>query len=269
MLKKIQILIPEETNKRKYFDEFLDEWGEIENRGKGIPKIEFNKSKGNDPKVIFCDDSISQKHFDVGKMELGINITAKESKKELRLQPKVEVLSDTNGGYLLVKWPNNSYYQMDLEQLYQRLHGHIKWLDHVGINVNPLLMGKDKYNNLLSSLAKSTFLIASPVNNKWIFVVPKAKEIGQLFELVGDFKFNYPEIQIDIQTDLSAKEVINMFPLPYGYHDPDPVREDYCVRIFIYTGWKNTSLRVDIRFQLADPNWKWKEWLLEEGKRII
>lgn len=263
MVKKIKIGLPKYTYKGEFLERFLVNPGTLDQ----TPEIEFGKIKKNNPVISFINGG-TEKKFNIGEMELGFNLKIKEDPVFL-VQPVVEELNDKEGKYLLVKWPKANYYQMDLEQLFTRLNGHIKWLDHVGVNIYKPLMKGNEFDELIKILAKSTKLIASPVNKNWLFVVPEGQKIGPLFEIVGDFKFPYPEIQIDIQTDLSAKEVIKMFPKPYGYYDPDPILEDYCVRVFVYTGWKNTSLRIDIRFQIADPNWRWKEWLIREGNRVI
>jgi hypothetical protein len=263
MIDTIKILIPRGTEKFEHFQKITDEWGG--NVGdKGKPEIVFDTYLNDNPSVCFCDEKQGQNLFNVGKLEMGFNLPKKEKLSQPMAKPKVVVLSDKVGDYLHVKWPSFGYYQMNFEQLYQRLRGHIKALDHMGVNISPKLVAQEKYESLIDGLAKSSLLMSSPENEKWVFVVPDKN--GPMFELVGDFNYNYPEIQIDIQTDLTAEEIFKMFPPPYGYHDKNIKFIDYCVRVFVYTGWRDVSLRIDIRYLI--PNFSHREWLMKNGRRL-
>ena len=86
------------------------------------------------------------------------------------------------------------------------------------------------------------------------------------FEFIYNFAYSYPEIQLDIQTNLSPKETLVLFPPPYGYYDSNTKTGDYCSTVFIYTGWKNVSLRIDLRFYVQ--NFSTVDWLLSKGSRV-
>lgn len=257
MIETIKILVPEKTEELEYLLKIIDKCG---------GKIVFETYAGNNPGVCFYDKEQGQKLFRVGELNIGFNLIKIKTRQTV-IKPRLTVLSDKFGEYLQVNWPTTSYYQFNLKQVYRRLSGHIKTLDHTGIDINPKLMAPGQFERLVNTVASSSYLVSHPENENWLFVIPRAKKIGPLLEIVGDAKYDYPEIHVDIQTDLTPKKVIEMFPPPYGYYDPNPKTGDYCVSVFVYTGWNDTSLRVDVRFFV--PNFKWKEWLVKEGKRII
>lgn len=267
MIKVIKVVIPEETEKLEYFQTMIKDCQDKFFNRNNKPAIIFETQKDIlNPTVCFIDEEKGYDQFWVGQMEVGFDLTKPNKKEAKTIRPELDILEDSFGRYLKVKWPNISYYQLNFEILYQRLKGHIVSLDHAGINIHPKIMKPGEFNRLIKKLAKSSELVSYPTNNNWYFVVPEERETATYFELVGDFKYKYPELQIDIQTDLTPNQVIEMFPKPYGYYDANPKTGDYCVSVFVYTGWIYTSLRVDIRFKVDKPNWK--EWFIKEGKRI-
>ncbi|MFA6602979.1 MAG: hypothetical protein WCT01_04220 [Candidatus Shapirobacteria bacterium] len=267
MVKVIKIVVPETTEKLEYLQKILVDCAIKPNNRADKPTIVFETQKDVlNPTVSFDDEEKDSDQFWVGKMEVGFNLKKTDKKEIKSTGPELDILEDKFGQYLKVKWPNTSYYQLNFDLLYQRLRGHIVSLDHAGINIHPKIIEFGEFDRLINKLAKSSEVITYPTNDNWYFVVPEARETGPYFELVGDFKYKYPELQIDIQTDLTPKKVIEMFPQPYGYYDSNPKTGDYCVSVFMYTGWNDTSLRVDIRFKVDKPNWK--ERFVREGKRV-
>ncbi len=268
MIKSVRTVIPEGTEKLEYFRKIIEDCETKFSNRANKPRVVFEiRPNLLNPFVSFDDDQAESDLFRVGKMEIGFNLKVSDNKEVEEAGPELDILEDNHGQYLKVRWPNSSYYQLNFELLYKRLRGHIISLDHAGININPKIIKPGEFDRLINKLAKSSELVVHPANTNWYFIVPELKETGPYFELVGDFKHKYPELQIDIQTNLSPKEVIEMFPPPYGYYDANPKTGDYCVSVFIYTGWQDTSLRVDIRFKVDKPNWK--EWFIREGKRIL
>ena len=186
--------------------------------------------------------------------------------------------SDALGDYLQVAWPFATYNQLNFQQLYDRVSNKIAFLDHVGVNMNPRLLSKAKYAKMKKMIASASCLYDYPFGKEWPFIIPASKKEQEegiktrikrdpKFEFVYDFEYLYPEIQLDIQTILSPKETLAIFPPPYGFNDPNPITGDYCSSIFIYTGWKNVSLRIDLRFNI--PNANSTDWLINYGKKTI
>jgi hypothetical protein len=191
--------------------------------------------------------------------------------------PSILVKSDHGGEYLEVKWPFATYDQLNFKQLYERIADQVISLDHVGVNINSRLLSKIEYEKLKKIVSESSCLCDHPSQKEWPFIIPASPEERQQgintgvkrdpkFELVYGFAYPYPEIQLDIQTKLSPKETLALFPPPYGYSNSDPVTGDYCSSVFIYTGWQNVSLRIDLRFYV--PNFSHTDWLITEGSRV-
>ena len=121
--------------------------------------------------------------------------------------------------------------KLHINDVSHKLSGHIKRIDHTGINLPTILFDELEYKNL--------------------------------FEFVYDKYTDIAGIQIDIETDLSKNEIENLFPKDQG------VYYDGCTFKAIYLDYsENLDIRLDVRYKSTYGNWESGEWLVCEGKRI-
>lgn len=244
------------------------------------PQISLVTKKINNPALNFTGKDLKKERFYVEKMPIGFNETRKTSSYQKQKPPLIQVKTDQWGEYLQVKYPfatYTTYSQFNFKQLFDRVGNKIVALDHVGVNINPRLMPKSKYEKMKKIVSRASWLCDYPFEKEWPFIIPAtAKEQEQKtiktgvnrnpkFEFAYDFKYPYPEIQLDIQTNLSPKETLARFPKSLGYYDSTPVIGDYCVNVFIYTGWAGVSLRIDLRWR---SNINLTDQLITQGLRV-
>jgi hypothetical protein len=284
----IQISVPANTVELEYFKKILemcknvsivDENSiKISSSKKLKPTISFVTETINNPSVSFITNThLEKESFWVDKLPVGFNLKKTSLNSKISEKPIVANTSDSIGDYLKVKWSNATYSQLNFKQLYNRITNKLLYVDHVGININPRLLSKEKYEKMKKMVADRTYLSDYPYGREWPFIIPTSLaerkhkvETGinrdPKFEFVYDFAYPYPEIQLDIQTSLPPKDILGLFPQPYGYYDETPITGDYCSSVFIYTGWANVSLRIDLRFYITAKNLT--DSLLNEGQRV-
>lgn len=284
----IKISIPENTVELKYFLKILTMCKNItvidkhsiqaSSDRKLKPTTTFVTETVSDPSVSFITNThLEKESFWIDKLQIGFNL--KRTYMNPRAPEKIQLtkISDNIGDYLQVSRPEATYSQLNFNQLYDRITNKVVSIDHVGVNMNPYLLSKEKYEKMKTMVAERTFLSDYPYGKEWPFVIPTSLverrqkiKIGvkrdPKFEFFYNFNSTYPEIQLDIQTNLSPKEVLGLFPQPYGYYDPTPLTGDYCFNVFIYTGWQNVSLRIDLRFYI--PNFSHTDFLIKNGSRV-
>ncbi len=242
------------------------------------PTISLVTTNGIDPTISFITKpKLEKDSFWVGRMPMGFNLKDVSINNKITTKPVVETKSDQIGEYLEVKWPQGTYSQLSFQQLYNRLKNKLTKIDHIGININPNLLPKDKYTKMKKMVAEQTYLCDYFQGKEWPFVIPTTLiernhpikagvNRDPKFEFVYDFAYPYPEIQIDLQTSMPPKDVLHLFPPPYGYYDPTPLTGGYCSSVFIYTGWPHVSLRMDLRFYVPSSNLT--DILLTKCKRV-
>lgn len=284
----IRISIPENTIELDFFQKILGvcknstvtdkDSIQISSNKKLKPIVTFATETVSDPSISFNTNTyLENECFWVGKLPVGFNLGKTSLNSETSKKPLVTNMHDNIGNYLEVKWPNATYSQLSFKQLYYRIKNKLLYVDHIGININPHLLSKEKYKKMKRMIADRTYLSDFPYGREWPFIIPTSSEERKQkikngikrdpkFELVYDFVYPYPEIQLDIQTTLAPKEVLSLFPQPYGYYDSTPITGDYCSSVFIYTGWSNVSLRVDLRFNVTAKNLT--DTLISEGRRV-
>lgn len=275
MIKNLNILMPENTIGLNGLLNLFDLEGKCHTQY--FPQVNANVTNNSDPAIQVLSDSVIKEKYSVGNLKVSINNEIPIQEDIDYKKPKLKKLSDKYGDYLKVDWGFGVYHQLTFEELVRRLKSHIIGIEHIGIEINENLLQKEKYLKLKKTLASESFMYDFPFNKEWPFIIPVTKDEFSKdkitnedrfpkFELVYDFKYNYPEIHIDLQTDLPAKEILKLFPSPYGYYDDNPIEGDYCVSVFIYTGWRSVSLRVDIRFYI--PEFNLTEFLIKKGARV-
>ena len=287
VIDNIEIIIPEKTIELDYLLKILamcnnakvlgDSSVQATSDQKLKPTITFVAKTAAGPSFSFTGSGLEKECFYVGKLPIGFNPNELGTSSTNSKRPLITIKSDNVGEYLQVKWPFATYNQLSFKQLYARVADKVVSLDHVGILINPRLLPKTRYEKLKRLVAGSSYLYDSPSGKEWPFIIPSSLVEQQQgikvgikrdpkFEFAYDFAPFYPEIQLDIQTSLSPKETLALFPPPYGFYDPDPKTGDYCSSVFIYTGWGNVSLRIDLRFYV--PDFSHTDWLLSKGSRV-
>lgn len=170
-------------------------------------------------------------------------------------------------------------HQLPLSDLVERLKGHLLRIDHTGVNVPTTLVSQEEWQKFIRSVAEQTNLYKYPTTDTWLFVVPATEEehaadithfpLGRKprFELVYDGYSSIPTIQIDIETDLTRKEVEELFPDPYGVSFPE--LEDFFRTVYVRHEWPGLLIRFDLRFKTDQPgDWETGKWLVQEGGRV-
>lgn len=242
------------------------------------PQISFVTKRINSPTLSFVGKGLQQECFYVEKLPISFNSALPTYSYPDHKKPLIQIKTDSGGEYLKVQYPFATYSQLNFKQLFNRVSDKIVFLDHVGVNINPRLMSKTRYEKMKKIVSHSSCLYDYPFGKEWPFIVPATvQEQGQKtieaginrnpkFEFVYDFEYLYPEIQLDIHTNLTPKETLARFPKPCGYYDSTPVTGDYCVNVFIYTGWAGVSLRIDLSW--TRPNFDLTDCLINEGLRV-
>ena len=165
--------------------------------------------------------------------------------------------------------------KLHINYVYNKLLGHIKRIDHTGINLPTVLFDELEYKNLLNYLSFNGNVYSYPTGEPWPFLLPTTKyehenEISNFkilreprFEFVYDKYTNIVGIQIDIETDLSQDEIEDLFPKDQG------VYYDGCTFKSIYLDYsENLDIRLDVRYKSNYGDWESGKWLVYEGKRI-
>ncbi len=286
-IENIEVALPKKTQDLKYLLKILKMCNNIKIHSNSLiqttlnkkfkPTITFTTKATKDPMLSFTGPKLDKESFNVGKLPIIINSDYQETNSKATEKPSIITKSDKIGKYLQVKWPFATYNQLNFKQLFNRITTKVTSLDHVGVNINSRFLSKSRYKKMKKIIANSSCFYDFPHKKEWPFILPaslleqqKGIKLGikrdPKFEFVYNFAYPYPEIQLDIQTNLSPKKVLALFPPPYGYYDPTPKTANCCSSVFIYTGWANVSLRIDLRFYT--PNYNWTDWLINTGKRV-
>lgn len=207
------------------------------------------------PKTVFkLEDTISELQFNIKN-------------------PKyLDLLNRKNKNY-----KNEGIKKLPIPDVKNKLKGHVKRVDHTGINLPSSLYGKEDWNNLLKYLSSVSNLYHYPTDEPWPFLLPSTidenlNEIHNFsilreprFEIVYDDYTDIVTIQIDIETDLSKSEVEALFPKDQGIYFSS--LENFFKTIYIdYTSYIN--IRLDIRFKGLRTDFESGEWFVSQGKRI-
>ena len=165
--------------------------------------------------------------------------------------------------------------KLHINDVSHKLSGHIKRIDHTGINLPTALFDELEYKNLSDYFSSNGNMYSYPTGEPWPFLLPVTEyehenEITNFkilreprFEFVYDKYTDIVGIQIDIETDLSKNEIEDLFPKDQG------VYYDGCTFKAIYLDYsENLDIRLDVRYKSTYGDWESGEWLVSEGRRM-
>ena len=165
--------------------------------------------------------------------------------------------------------------RLNINDVSNKLSGHIKRIDHTGINLPTVLFDELEYQNLLDYFSSNGNMYSYPTGEPWPFLLPATEhehenEITNFkilreprFEFVYDKYTNTVGIQIDIETDLSKNEIEDLFPKDQGVYYKG------CTFKAIYLDYsENLDIRLDVRYKSTYGDWESGEWLVCEGNRM-
>lgn len=168
---------------------------------------------------------------------------------------------------------------LSIQDLAERLSGHVTRLDHSGVNVTPAMIDQQEWDTLMRHCASSAALYRYP-GEQWPFILPATEEemradIGQFalgrepkFEFVYDTGPDQPIVQFSLDTDLMRAELETLFPDPEGMVIPG--LEDIFRSVYIRHPWPGVILRFDLTYHSegSASDWATGEWLAVNGARI-
>jgi hypothetical protein len=290
MIKSIVYSFPNDTSEEKvFFTTLLRLLSELPNKTLqndaitlyptdplgALPTTTFQKDVVSFPKLSFVDGENLA-------LQLGnfcINTQLPDKPKYISSVASFQ-REDSLGHYTELQIDKNILFRLSLEELYKRLRGHIVRIDHTGISIPSVVITKKQWSQYISTLAKQTAIYRYPTGEDWPFILPTTEKefssainyfpIGRepKFELVFDTYSPIPLIQIDIETDLTRKEVTKLFSKPYGVGFPG--LSQYFRAVYVHHPWPGLDIRCDIRYKNTNPgdDWQTGKWLVEDGGRI-
>lgn len=187
---------------------------------------------------------------------------------------------DGLGRYYKIIQGEHSFYRLEISEVQKRLEGHVKRVNHFGVNFSSKLLARADWDKFVHEISLNCNLYKYPTTSDWLFVIPTTIEefnaditefpIGRdpKFELVYDIHSSIPTFQFDIETDLNYEEAKKLFPPPYGISFPDLT--NLFRTVYIYHEWGKLNIRFDIRFKSTDlaNDWDTGKWLVTQGGRV-
>jgi hypothetical protein len=170
--------------------------------------------------------------------------------------------------------------RVEMPDLTRRLAGHVRRVDHTGVNLPASATSPEQWRNLVHAIASASTMYRYPTGEEWPFVLPStsAELRGDIrdflvgreprFELVYDQWRTQTEWQFALWTDLSRAELELMFPEPEGTTFPG-LEEIFRV-VPVHHPWPGLDIRFDLCYRIEDgpSDWETGEWLVTEGGRI-
>ncbi|MBC9820423.1 hypothetical protein [Terrabacter sp. MAHUQ-38] len=169
---------------------------------------------------------------------------------------------------------------VEMADLSRRLTGHVKRVDHTGVNLPTRVTSREAWDNLVGALASVSTMYRYPTGEEWPFVLPSTSDellagihdfvVGRepRFELVHDEGLTQTEWQFALWTDLTRAELELLFPEPEGFTFPG--LEEIFRAVPIRHPWPGLGIRFDLCYRIEDgpSDWETGEWLVREGGRI-
>ncbi len=256
MIENIEYIFPENKENIELFELLIKIF-------KGIPYATITANK----EISFISERIKPKTiFKLNKDINDIQLNIGDSRYTELLVGNREYTNDLNG----IK-------RVQIKEIAQKLVGHIKRIDHTGINLPTRTFSKEDWKRLLKYLASKANIYNYPTGEPWPFLIPTTENENKTeitnfeiireprLELVHDEYTNRPTLQIDFETDLSKTEVEQLFPKEKGIYFNN--LEEVFKSIYLeYSGY--IDIRFDIRFETTHDDFENGKWFVEEGKRI-
>ncbi|MBM7788513.1 hypothetical protein [Tenggerimyces flavus] len=169
---------------------------------------------------------------------------------------------------------------LELADVRRRLAGHVRRVDHTGVNLPRSTTSPAQWEHLLGAITSAATTYRYPTGEDWPFVLPsteaelasdiRAFVVGRepRFELVYDEWRTQPEWQFALFTDLTRAELETLFPEPFGTTFPG--LETIFRVVAIRHPWPGLGIRFDLCYRVDDgpTDWETGEWLVTEGGRI-
>jgi hypothetical protein len=198
--------------------------------------------------------------------------------------PSPEVAFDT--GHAIGVWGGGPHETeafpagVEMRDLAGRLAGHVRGIDHTGVNLPARATSPEQWQGLVKALASASTMYRYPTGEEWPFVLPStsAELVGDIrdfvvgreprFELVYDRSLTQVEWQFALWTDLTRAELEQLFPEPEGITFPG--LEDIFRVVPVRHPWAGLGIRIDLCYRIDDgpSDWETGEWLVTEGGRI-
>lgn len=257
MLENIEYIFPENEENKRLFELLITLFKDIPYvtiiENKEIHVISSNLK----PKTIFkIDSSINDIKLNIGnKKYLGLLVGNRNYEDDLENIKRIE-----------------------LEDIKNRLEGHVKRIDHTGVDLPTIIYTEKEWKELLKYFSERSNIYNYPSGEPWPFIVPANEDENKTeitnfnilreprFELVYDEYTDRPTIHIDFETDLTKAEVESLFPKEQGTYFV--TLEDMYKAIYLkYDGY--IDIRFDVRFKAKHNDFETGEWFVKKGKRIL
>lgn len=169
---------------------------------------------------------------------------------------------------------------IEMADLVRRLSGHVRRVDHTGVNLPAGATSPEQWRELIGAVASAATMYRYPTGEQWPFVLPSSSDelrddildfvVGRepRFELVYDQWLTRTEWQFALWTDLTRAELEVLFPEPVGITFPG-LEEIFRV-VEIRHPWPGLGIRFDLCYRIDDgpSDWETGEWLVTKGGRI-
>ncbi|MFE7766329.1 hypothetical protein [Streptomyces sp. NPDC057438] len=164
--------------------------------------------------------------------------------------------------------------------LVRRVAGHVRGIDHTGVNVPACATPPGQWHDLVGALASTATMYRYPTGEDWPFVLPSTADefvddirdvvVGRepRFELVYDQWLTRPQWQFALRTDLTRPQLERLFPEPEGRTFPELA--DVFRVVPVHSPWPGLDLRFDLSYRTegGPSDWETGAWLVSEGGRI-
>ncbi|MET7967024.1 hypothetical protein [Micromonospora sp. NPDC005305] len=170
---------------------------------------------------------------------------------------------------------------VDVADLARRLAGHVRRVDHTGVNLPVATTSSEAWRGLVRALAATSTMYRYPTGEEWPFVLPSTPAelradirnfvVGRepRFELVHDAWHDRTEWQFALWTDLTRAELAELFPEPEGLTFPG-LDDIFRVVPVHHPWWPELGIRFDLCYRVVGgpSDWETGEWLVTAGGRI-
>ena len=167
---------------------------------------------------------------------------------------------------------------VELTDLARRLAGHVRGVDHTGVNLPGSSFSAAQWDVLVQDVASAATMYRYPTGEQWPFVLPSttgefATDISDFvvgraprFELVHDDWSGYTTWQFALWTSLTRADAEERFPVGTAL----PGLEEFFRSVFVRHPWPGLEIRFDLCFRAdgGPTDWETGEWLVTSGGRI-